>query len=135
RCAPRSRRRRAPAARSGGLLEYVHPARAGQADHVGEANLGALDLPVARLAAQVRGHLVDVGDPGRPERVPLGQQATGDVHGDLAVAPRAAPVDPLTRAALRAQPQVVIVTQLGGGEAVVQFDQVQILRVDARRLI
>src|SRR5580704_15979397 len=99
-------------------LEDVDRAGAGQPDHVRQADLRALDLPVAGLAAQVRTHLEDVRDAGRAERVALGQQAAGHVDRDLTVAPRAAPVDPLPGAALWAQPQVVVVPQLGGGEAV-----------------
>src|SRR5260370_17514153 len=95
---------------------------------MGQADPGPLDLPRPGLAAQVGGHLVDVGDAGRPERVALGQQAAGDVDRDLAVTPRAAAVDPLAGPALRAQSEVVVVAQFGGGEAVLQLDQVEVLR-------
>ena len=59
-------------------------AGAAEADHVRQAELRALDLPLAGLAAQVRRHLVDVGDAGRAERVALREQPARDVHRDLA---------------------------------------------------
>ena len=118
-----------------GLLEDVDGAGGAEPDDVREADLGALDLTVARLAAQVRRHLEDVGDTRRTDRVTLRDQAAADVDRDLAVAPRAALVDELAGLARRAELQVVVVDQLGGREAVVQLDEVEILRVDARRLV
>src|SRR5690606_39687195 len=46
-------------------LEDVHRACRREPDDVGEADPGAFDLPVARLAAQVRGDFVQVGDADR----------------------------------------------------------------------
>ena len=68
----------------GGFFEDVDGAGGAEADDVGEADLGALDLAVARLAAQVRRDLVDVGDAGRADRVALRDQAAADVDGGLA---------------------------------------------------
>src|SRR5690606_14987460 len=92
-------------------LEDVHRACRREPDDVGEADPGAFDLPVARLAAQVRGDFVQVGDAGRADRVALGQQASGDVDRDLALAPRGSGVDEVTGPARLAQPQVVVVDQ------------------------
>src|ERR1700733_2827226 len=100
-----------------------------------EAHPGTVNLPVAGLSAQVGRHLVEVRDPGRTQRVAFGEQAARDVDWDLAVTPRPALVNPLARAALRAQPEIVVMTQLGGGEAVVQLDKVEICRGDARGLV
>ena len=73
--APENGRRSPPKALAVALLlEDVHGARGAEADHVGQADLRALDLTVAGLAAQVRRHLVDVGDAGRADRVTLGDQ-------------------------------------------------------------
>src|SRR4051794_19933786 len=74
--------------RSGSLLEDVDAARGAQADDVGQANLGALDLTVAGLTPQVVADLPDVGDAGRRDRVTLRLEATGHVDRELAVAPR-----------------------------------------------
>ena len=57
------------------LLQDVHAAGRAQPDDVGQADLGALDLAVAGLAAQVGGHLPHVGDAGGGDRVALGLQA------------------------------------------------------------
>lgn len=38
---------------------------------MGEADAGAFDLALAGLAAQVGGHLVDVGDAGGAERLDM----------------------------------------------------------------
>src|SRR5690606_41792834 len=104
-------------------------------DDGGEADPGAFDLPVARLAAQVRGDFVRVGDAGRADRVALGQQASGDVDRDLALAPRGSGVDEVTGPARLAQPQVVVVDQLRGGEAVVQLHQIEVVRPQSRFLV
>src|ERR1700733_12661364 len=90
---------------SGCALEDVDRTGARQSHNVGHADLSPLDLTAAGLAAQVSAALEDVRDPGRAERVTLGQQPAGHVHRDLAVAPRSALVDPLARAAFRAEPQ------------------------------
>jgi two-component system OmpR family sensor kinase len=55
----------APAASDGGALEDVHAAGRAEADHVGEPDPSALDLPVTGLAPQVMADLPDVRDAGR----------------------------------------------------------------------
>src|SRR5437588_1949477 len=97
-------------------------AGAAEADHMGEAEIRALDLPLAGLAAQMRRHLVDVGDAGRAERVALREQPSGDVHRDLAAERRGAAVDHLSRLAVLAEAQVLVMEDLGGGETVVELD-------------
>src|SRR5690606_37877087 len=76
-----------------GLLEDVDAAGRAEADHVGQADLGALDLAVAGLAAEVVAHLPDVGDAGGGDRVALRLQAAGHVHRLGAVAPGSAAVE------------------------------------------
>ena len=89
------------------------------------------DLARARGAAEMLRHLEDVGDAGGAERMPLGQQAARDVHGDAAAPLDLALVDHAARLAVGAQPEVLVVQQLGGGEAVVELDQVEVVRTDA----
>ena len=106
-----------------------------EADDVGHADRRALDLTVARLAAQLRGDLVDVGDAGHADRVALRQQSARHVHRARAVTPRTAPVDEVAGTAGLAQTEVVVVDELGGGEAVVQLDEVEVGRADACLLV
>ena len=102
---------------------------------MGQADLGALDLAVAGLAAEVVADLPDVGDAGRRDRVALRLEAARHVHRRLAVAPRGAGLEEVDRAARLAQPEVVVVDELGGGEAVVQLDEVEVLGADAGLLV
>src|ERR1043166_2873116 len=111
---------------SGRLLEDVDRAGAAEADHVREAELRALDLAFVRLAPQVRRHLVDVGDAGRAERVPLREQTTGDVHRNLAAECDGAAVDHLTGFTVLAQTGVLVVQDLGGREAVVALGEIEV---------
>ena len=106
-----------------------------KADHVGEANPGALDLTVSGLASQVGGDLVDVGHTGRPNRMPFGDQSTRHVDRGPPVAERTARVDELTGSAPLAKAQVVVVNELGGREAVVQLHQVEVFGTHPGRLI
>ena len=66
---------------------------------------------------------------------PFDSQAAGHVHRRLAVAPRGAAVEEVDGAALLAEHEVVVVHELGGGEAVVQLDEVEVLRADAGLLV
>src|SRR5690606_32709920 len=102
----------------------------GEPDDVGQADLGAGDLAVAGLVAQMGDDLVDVGHTGGAQRASLGQQPAGDVDRHAPVAPGGTRIDEVAGAARRAQPQVVVVQQLGGGEAVVQLHQVQVFGSD-----
>ena len=102
---------------------------------MGHADGRALDLTVARFAAQLRGDLVHTGRAGHADRVTLREQPARHVHGAGAVAPRSPPVDEVAGAAGLAEPEVVVVDELGGGEAVVELDQVEVGRTDARLLV
>src|SRR3546814_16253791 len=90
-------------------LEDVHGSGEAKAEYVGQARLCALDLTVAGLAAEVVAHLPDVGDAGGGDRVALALEATGHVHGRLAVTPGGAAVEEVDGAALLPQPEVVVV--------------------------
>src|SRR5437588_4889481 len=120
---------------SGRLLEDVNRAGAAEADHVGETEPGPFDLSLVRLASQVRRHLVDVGDAGRAERMPLREQTTGDVHRNLAAECDGAAVDHLAGFTVLAQTEVLVVQDLGGREAVVELDEIDVLRADAGHLV
>src|SRR4051812_26228821 len=91
---------------SGGLLEDVDAAGRAEADDVGEAHVGALDLAVAGLAAEVMAHLPDVGDTRRRDRVTLRLEPARHVHGRRAVAPRGARLEERDGLTRRAQHQV-----------------------------
>src|SRR5579871_4033626 len=117
------------------LLEHVDGAGGAHAHHVGEAEPRALDLAGAGFAAQVRGDLVDVGDAGGAQRVALGEQAAGYVHGDAPAERRVAGVDQLAGFALGAKAEVLVVHDLSGRKAIVQLDQVDVLRPDAGHLV
>src|SRR6202035_4185763 len=112
----------------GGALEDVHSAGRPQADDVGQADARTLDLSVPRLPARVGGHLVEVGAAGGADGVAFGDEPARHVDGDGPVAPRAPPVDEVARAPGLAQLEVLVVDELGGGEAVVQLHQVEVLR-------
>ena len=99
------------------------------------ADLRAFDLAVAGLAAQVPDDFADVGDAGRAERVALREEAAAGVHGDLAADVRRALVDHAAGFAFAADAEVLVVQQLGGGEAVVELDQVEVLGPDAGLLV
>src|SRR5262245_62135064 len=118
-----------------GAFEDVDAAGRAQADDVGEPHPGAVDLTVAALAPEVGGHLPDVGDAGRSDGMALRLQAARDVDRLPAVAPRGARLEVVDRAALLAEHEVVVVHELRGGEAVVQFDEVEVLGPDPRLLV
>ena len=121
----------APGGRDRGLLQDVHAARRAEPDHVGQPDAGPLDLAVAGLAPEVMTDLPDVGDAGGGDRMALRLETSGDVHRHRAVAPRGAGVEEADRVALVAEPEVVVVDQLRGREAVVQLDEIEIRRPDA----
>ena len=102
---------------------------------MGEADLRAFDLSRACLAAEVPDDLDDVGDAGGAERVALGEQAAAGVDRDLAADLGRAFVDQLAGLALAAEAEVLVVQELGGGEAVVQLDLAEVLGADAGLLV
>src|SRR5688572_13229041 len=100
----------------GRLLQDVHATRRAEADDVGQADLGALDLAIAGLTAQVVADLPDVGDAGGRDRVALGLQAARHVDRGLAVTPRRARQEEVGSAALLAESEVVVVDELSRRE-------------------
>ena len=102
---------------------------------MGEPDGGALDLAVACLTAEVGADLPDVGDAGRRDRMALRLEAARHVDRRLAVAPGRAGLEERHRLARLAQPEVVVVHELGRGEAVVQLDEVEVLGDDAGLLV
>src|SRR3954471_22482096 len=111
----------------GALLEDVYAARGAQPDDVRQADLRALDLPVAGLAAQMVADLPDVGDAGRGDRVTFGLQAPRNVDRPFAVTPGRAGGEEVDRATWLAQPEVVVVHELRSGETVVQLDEIEVV--------
>src|ERR1700685_361771 len=121
-----------PGRSRGGPFQNVDRAGRTEPDDMCHADLRVRNLAVAGLPAKVRGHLEEVGHAGRAERMPLGQQAAGDIDGGPTGPPRGPAVDELPRAAWLAEPEIVVVKQLGRGKAVVECDEVKVLRPDAR---
>ena len=76
---------------------------------MGQPDPGSLDLPLARLPAQVRGDLVQVRDPGGTNRVSLGDQAARYVHWRGPVPPALARLDEVRRSPGLAQAEVLVV--------------------------
>src|SRR5262249_29631469 len=99
--------------------QYVYCAGGAQADHVRQADLGALDLTLGRGATEVGGHLEDARNAGRAERMALRQEPAGDVHRDAAAVRGFAFVDQAPGLAFLAETEVLVVEQLGRREAVV----------------
>src|SRR5271167_3722908 len=69
------------------FFEDVDAAGGAQADHVGKADLGFLDLAIASLSAKVMADFPDVGDAGGRDGVALGLQPARYIHRRRAVAP------------------------------------------------
>jgi hypothetical protein len=108
-----------------GRLVHGHHAGAAQAEVVLQRDPRAIDLALAGGAAQLVGQFVALGQAGRAQRVPLGQQAAGRIGDDLAAVGVVAVVDEFVGAAFRAQAERFVGDQLVVGEAVVQFDHVR----------
>ena len=66
---------------------------------------------------------------------PLDSRPPETLTGSLAVPPGGSGPEVVGSATLLAQHEVVVVDQLGGGEAVVQLDEVEVLGPDAGRLV
>src|ERR1700722_13850659 len=116
-------------------FQHVDGAGRRQANHMSQTNLGPVDLTVSGLAAQMGRHLVEVGDAGGPDRIAFGQQSAGYIDRQRSVPGRRTGVDEVAGAAGVAQAQIVVVDQFGGGEAIMQLHQIEILGADARRLV
>ena len=102
---------------------------------MGHADLGALDLARTRLAPQMGGDFPHVGDPGGTDGVPLRLEPARHVDRHGAIAPGGSGVEEVDGSALLAQHQVVVVDEFGGGEAVVQFHQVEVRGADTGLLV
>src|SRR5262249_2085150 len=96
------------------LLEDVDAARAAEPDHVSEPDLRLRHVTLARLATQMCGHLVDVGDTGRAEGMTFREQAARNVHRDPSAERRLTLVDELPGLAVLAKPEVLVVQDLRG---------------------
>src|ERR1700679_1230127 len=116
------------------LIDGDH-GRAAEADVVLERHLRALDLPLVGLAAQLPGQFRALRQPGRAERVALGDQAAGGVDDDLAAERRRFLLDQLVRLALGGEPQRFVRDQLVGAEAVVQLADVDLVGADLGLLV
>src|SRR4029077_19051571 len=90
--------------------------------------------PRPRGAAERRADLEDARHAGGTERVPLREKTARHVHRDASAVRRLALVDHPPRLAVLAEPQVLVVEELGRREAVVQLDQVEVVRADAGAL-
>ena len=107
-----------------------HHRRAAQAQIVLQ---GAVDLPRAGVAAQLLRELEALREAGRAQRMALGEQAAGRI-GDVTAAVGVVAVgDEPLGAALRAQAQRLVADELVVREAVVQFDDVDLVGADAGR--
>src|SRR5690349_1528962 len=117
------------------LLEDVHRARAAGANDMRQTDPRAIDLAAARLAAQMRRHFVDVGDAGRAEGMTLGEKPARDVDRDAPPELRLAGIDHPSRFAVLAEAEILVVHEFGGREAVMQLDEVEIVRTKSRHLV
>ena len=89
---------------------------------MGQAHLGTLDLSVASLATKVSGHFEDVRDPSSSDGVALRDETSRDIDRHVAVTEGRSRVDEVAGTAPLAESQVVVMNQLGRGEAVVQLN-------------
>ena len=102
------------------------------ADDMRKSKTSPIDLPGSRSISKMEAYLVDAGDPGRAQRVSLRKQPARHVHRNSATMCCLAAVDEGTRLACVAKAQVLVVQDLCRGEAVVQFDQIEVRYFDAR---
>ena len=95
----------------------------------------AFDLALVGRAAQLLDQFGALRETGGAQRMALAQQAARRVGDDLAAVGVVAVADELLGAALRAQAERFVADQLVLREAVVQFDDVDVLRADAGGLV
>src|SRR5262245_65314289 len=96
-----------------------------EADVVLQSDLGAVDLALVGLAAQLPGELRALGEPGGAERMALGDQASGRVdHRALAAVGGRLGLDQLVALALGREAERLVADQLVGRGAVVELDHV-----------
>src|SRR5438067_473307 len=100
--------------------------RARAAQVVGKADLRALHLPRAGLAAELCRELVDHAHAGRAHRVAVRLEPARGIHRLLAAEIGAPLLDEPAALAARAEAQVLVVQDLGDGEAVVHLGEVDL---------
>src|ERR1700691_6527120 len=107
--------------------------------------MGLSDLSIGHqtiLRALVLGEmphdLADVGDTGRAEWMTLAEQSARYVHRIVAAEARvlaAARVNERAGLAVAAEAEILVVHQLGGGEAIMELGKRDVLGADARLLV
>lgn len=102
---------------------------------MGHASAGAVDLAAPGFAPKVSGDFKDVGQPGRTEWVPLGNESARRIDRDPSVSPRRAGIEEVRGFAGSAQLKILVVQELSGGETIMQLDQIEIGRSNPRALI
>src|SRR5579864_2341844 len=105
------------------------------ADDVREPQARPFDLTGASLTPQVEANLVDVRDPRRAKRMALRKKTAGHIYRNTAPASRLSAIDQSSSFAFPAQTEILVMEDLGGREAVVQLDQVQVRNVNRRAFI
>src|SRR5690625_4755768 len=104
-------------------------------DHMREAEARVGLLPLAALAAQLAHDLGDLPHSRRPQRVAHADQPTGGVDSAATADGGIAIEQPLGALAGLEQTDRFAVSDFLDGKGVVQLDQIEILRGDARALI
>src|SRR5258708_10660732 len=112
--------------------------RAGRAqpDYMRLARLGVRHESIFRaiVVGQMPDHFADIRDAGCAQWMPLREQSARHVDGRFAAEARMHPaafVDKLASLAVAAKADVLVMDQLRGREAVMQFDERDILRADS----
>src|SRR5882757_9320284 len=116
------------------LLENVHSAGTAQTNHVGQADPSALHLTLAGLTTQMCRYLVNVGNTGGSQRMPLRQETAGYVDRDAPAQGRLAAVYQPPALTVAANPEIFVMQDFSRGKAVMQFDQIQVLWTESRHL-
>ena len=106
-------------------------AGAAEADVVLQRDPGVGDLARAGLAAQLPDEFGALGEAGGAERVALGEQAAGGVGDDSAAIGVVAVGDELFGGACGGEAEGFVGDEFVGGEAVVEFDDVEVGGADA----
>src|SRR5262249_35627764 len=106
--------------------------RARAAEVVREPDARPVDLTLAGAPAQLGRELVGHPDAGRADRMPVRLQPTGGIDGLLASERGAAVLDEPPALSPCAEPEILVVQDLGDGEAVVHLGEVDLGRPDPR---
>ncbi len=100
-----------------------------------QADARAFDLALVGLAAELPHELGALSEARRAERMALREQAAGRVRHPLAAVGVVAVLDELLGFALAGEPERLVREDLVRREAVVELDDVDVLRAEARLLI